>query len=67
MCPWSSHGLENAFPQRWHLHGNVCVLMCIFNAPRLTYTFSQYLHEKDFFAWPSAAAQWNCWCLDRPE
>lgn len=54
-------------PHVWHLQGRVCVRMCILSAPRLTYTFWQNLHEKDFFAWPCAAEQWYCWCFDKPE
>ena len=36
MWPCSSHGRLKAFPQMVHLHGRVCVRMCIFNAPRET-------------------------------
>lgn len=66
IWPCSNQGLEKAFPQIVHLHGSVWVLICIFKAPRETYTFSQYLQLKDFLG-PSPAAQWNCLCLERPE
>lgn len=33
ICPWSNHGLLNALPQILHLHGKVCVRMCILSAP----------------------------------
>lgn len=68
MCPWSSHGLLKALPQSLHLQGSVWVRMCILRAPRLTYTLSQCLQLKVFFAVDSSLAeQWNCWCLERPE
>lgn len=38
--------------------------MCILRAPRLTYSFSQYLQLKDFLVW---ASQCNCLCLSSPE
>lgn len=45
MCPRSSHGLENAFPQVVHTQGKVCERMCIFSAPRLVYSFGQCLQR----------------------
>lgn len=64
MCPWSSQGLENALPQRLHTQGSVCVLMCILSAPRLTYSFSQYLQLKYFLLLHS---HWNCLCFAKPK
>lgn len=63
MCPWSSQGLEKAFPQTLHTHGSVCVLMCILSAPRLMYSFSQYLQLKYFLLLHS---HWSCLCLVKP-
>ena len=34
--PCNNHGRENALPHNLHLHGNVWVRMCIFNAPNET-------------------------------
>uniref|UniRef100_A0A182UJA0 Uncharacterized protein n=1 Tax=Anopheles melas TaxID=34690 RepID=A0A182UJA0_9DIPT len=68
MWPCSSHGRENALSQCVHLHGSVCVRMCILSAPSVLYGLSHSLHTNVFCAWlPSAAGQWNCWCFDRPE
>lgn len=42
--------------------------MCILSAPRDVYTLAQYLQLNDLRArLPSAAAQWYCWCFERPE
>ena len=58
ICPCSSQGRENALPHNLHLHGSVCVRMCILSAPSDTYTFSQYLQLKDFLvSEPAVAAQ----------
>lgn len=62
-CPCKSHGRENALPQILHLHGSVCVRICIFSAPNELYVLSQNLHWNCFLIW---ATQWNCLCFDRP-
>lgn len=64
MWPCSSQGLEKAFPQSLQTHGRVCVRMCIFRAPRLTYSLSQYLQLKNLW---HCHSQWSCLCLARPE
>lgn len=64
MCPWSNQGLENALPQILQTQGKVWVRMCIFRAPRLTYSLSQYLQLNDFLDW---ASQCSCLCLASPE
>lgn len=56
MWPCNNHGRLNAFPQIVHLHGSVCVRMCIFSAPKDTYVFSQYLHANSLR---------GCWCFLR--
>lgn len=63
MCPWSSQGLEKAFPQSLHTHGSVCVLMCILSAPRLMYSFVQYLQLKCFLLLHSHS---SCLCVAKP-
>lgn len=64
MCPWSSQGLEKALPHSLHTQGSVCVRMCIFNAPRLLYSLSQYLQLKYL---GQGQSHCSCLCLVRPE
>lgn len=63
MWPCSSQGREKAFPHILQTQGSVWLRICILRAPRLTYSFSQYLQLKDFLAW---ASQCNCLCLESP-
>lgn len=69
MCPCSSHGRLNALPHSLHIHGSVCVRMCILSAPSVLYALSQYLHRNVLAAahCASSSAQWYCWCLVSPD
>lgn len=48
MWPCSNQGREKALPHILQTQGSVWLRMCILRAPRLTYSFSQYLQLKDF-------------------
>lgn len=61
--PWSSQGLEKAFPQVVQTQGSVWLRMCIFRAPRLRYSLLQYLQLKAFRDWGSLATESLASCL----
>lgn len=75
MWPWSSHGRLNALPHRLHMHGSVCVRMCILSAPSVLYALSQYLQQNVLFmaaahplsSDPPPPPQWYNWCLVSPD
>lgn len=63
MWPWSSQGREKALPQMAQGQGSVCVRRCILRAPKLLYSLSQCLQEKQ-----RCACSWQCGsrCLASP-
>ena len=61
--PWSSQGLEKAFPQVLQTQGSVWLRMCILRAPRLTYSLLQYLQLKALRDWGSLATESPVSCL----
>lgn len=45
IWPCNSQGRLNALPHNLHIHGSVCVRICILRAPSVLYAFSQYLQQ----------------------